>query len=339
MDYLRLILILGFGFAAAFMDIRYGRIPNKLIMVGYAVALPLCIASVVVKDQEIWLLYVINVLIYTLLLLILYATKCFAGGDLKLGFLLSVLYPAGCCVIYGNSQMTLFFALGFSIFLGYCYLLIQALAELMTGRTKPDTEYMKRYLSAFLRSYLVAFLYITGINLLFAALIKSGLTVPIWASLVLCFAAAWFSRRTAWMRKRLILITVLLADIILSVWLKTIPFSLMPGTYLFALIVILCQMTITTGIYQRVPTETAAKGMILSTATSISMQTSRVRGLPGVSHEDLRDRLTEEQAASVRRWGKTERGSDTIVIMRKIPFAAFLLAGFAVYYVLWSVQG
>ena len=77
--------------------------------------------------------------------------------------------------------------------------------------------------------------------------------------------------------------------------------------------------------------------MILSTASTLQMQTSRVRGLPGISHEDLRDRLTEEQANSVRRWGKTEKGNEMVTIMRRVPFALFLAIGYIVYFLMWSV--
>ena len=43
--------------------------------------------------------------------------------------------------------------------------------------------------------------------------------------------------------------------------------------------------------------------------------------------EDLEARLTEEEAESVHRWEKSKYGSDTVVIVRKIPFAVFLALG------------
>ena len=105
----------------------------------------------------------------------------------------------------------------------------------------------------------------------------------------------------------------------------------------YAAVIILCQMTITASLYKQIPTETVQKGMILSTSSTVQMQPSRVRGLPGVSREDLRDRLTDEQASSVRRWGKTEKGSPVVTIMRKVPFAIFLVLGYAMYFLMWSI--
>ena len=47
--------------------------------------------------------------------------------------------------------------------------------------------------------------------------------------------------------------------------------------------------------------------------------------------EDMRDRITEAQAQAVQRWGKSKSGSDTIVIVKKIPFAIFLVVGTFIY--------
>ena len=38
-------------------------------------------------------------------------------------------------------------------------------------------------------------------------------------------------------------------------------------------------------------------------------------------------KLTEEEAASVRRWEKSKYGRASVVIVRKIPFAIFLGIG------------
>ena len=76
--------------------------------------------------------------------------------------------------------------------------------------------------------------------------------------------------------------------------------------------------------------------MILSSVSSILMQNSRTRGLPPVSSEDLRSRLTEEQIASIGRWAES-RNIINVTVVRKIPFAAFIMGGFVSYFVIWSL--
>ena len=76
--------------------------------------------------------------------------------------------------------------------------------------------------------------------------------------------------------------------------------------------------------------------MILSMGASLLMQRSRVRGLPGISSEDLKSRLTEEETESIKRWAKSKK-IESLLIVKKIPFAVFIFLGFISYFLIWSV--
>ena len=76
--------------------------------------------------------------------------------------------------------------------------------------------------------------------------------------------------------------------------------------------------------------------MILSTISSVLMQTSITPGLPGVSTEDLRSRLTTEEIASIKIWAKATH-TESLTIVKKIPFAIFISIGFVSYFILWSI--
>ena len=78
------------------------------------------------------------------------------------------------------------------------------------------------------------------------------------------------------------------------------------------------------------------KGMILSMGSTVLMQNSRVRGLPKISSEDLRDRLTEDEVDSVKRWAKGKK-VETLTIVKKIPFATFIALGFVSYMCAWGL--
>jgi hypothetical protein len=90
--------------------------------------------------------------------------------------------------------------------------------------------------------------------------------------------------------------------------------------------------------YQSIPTAEVRSGQILSAATVLSFAPSQVKGLPTNCSEDIESKLTEEEAASVRRWEKSKYGRDSVVIVRKIPFAIFLGIGTVAMLVLevWS---
>lgn len=80
-------------------------------------------------------------------------------------------------------------------------------------------------------------------------------------------------------------------------------------------------------LYQEVKICDLKKGMILSSISSMLMQNSRVRGLPPISSEDLRSRLTEEQVESIGRWASS-RNISAVTGCQENPFAMFIFAGF-----------
>lgn len=324
--------------AASFTDIRDGKIYNQLIVTLCTIALVFGVVYYRLFASDLFIGFLINISVCAIILLCLFYTHSFAGGDVKLGLAICLLYPAGCYLYYRDSIITLFFALCFGIIIGYLYLLVVAAFEIIRGKTKVNGEYVKKYLGNYITNYLRAFVYVVAVNLLMVIAQKNGIRINAWMLWALCFVTAWTARRVRIMRNRYAIVSIIVLDFVLSIALKTVPFSIYPSTYAFVALLVLCQITITSSIYKEIPTDSVEKGMILSTFSTIQMQGSRVRGLPGISKEDLRDRLTEEQAESVKRWGRTEKGSDTVMIMRKIPFAVFLALGFSVYYLIWSAM-
>ena len=90
--------------------------------------------------------------------------------------------------------------------------------------------------------------------------------------------------------------------------------------------------------YERIATSSVSAGQILSAATVMQFTKSRVQGLPTIMTEDIRARLTPDEADSVRRWEKSKYGKPEVVIVKKIPFAIFLTIG-VVSFFLYEVVG
>jgi len=149
-------------------------------------------------------------------------------------------------------------------------------------------------------------------------------------------ALAWFIGKSVLLKKWILVICVYLLNIGIGLFFRFLPFSLNPENYIMVVVLLIFQMTIKTILYEEIKIADLKKGMILSTISSMMMQNSRVRGLPSVSTEDLKSRLTEEQVNSICRWSKS-RKIETITIVRKIPFAIFIFSGFLSYFVIWGV--
>ena len=68
-------------------------------------------------------------------------------------------------------------------------------------------------------------------------------------------------------------------------------------------------------------------GMVLDTPSSALFQESSIEGLPSISTEDLRSKLSIKEISAIRQWSKTENGKSELVIVKKLPFGLFLAVG------------
>lgn len=59
-----------------------------------------------------------------------------------------------------------------------------------------------------------------------------------------------------------------------------------------------------------------------------------MKGLPKQGGEDMRYRITEDEMNAIKRWESSKYGEDTIIIVRKIPFAIFIVAGILLLFII-----
>lgn len=331
-----IVAFISLGIITSISDVRDGRIYNKTLLEFVVPGIVLEIIYYGYFARDLFWLFIINFGIIALISLILFYTHSFAGGDCKLTLVMAMLYPANEYLIYGKSEVTLYFALCLAILYGYFYLLFFSIYSLIKGRTRITKEYVMGYLVNFLKSFISASGYICLINLLFIIIGLRGISVNEWIVRIVCMLSAWIVGKESKLKKWQIIVAVYSVDIVIGLVLGFIPFSFNPENYILVILLLLCQMTIRTSLYQEVKISDLKKGMILSSISSMLMQNSRVRGLPPISSEDLRSRLTEEQVQSIGRWSNS-RNISSVTVVRKIPFAMFIFAGFLSYFIIWSV--
>lgn len=280
--------------------------------------------------------FLINVAIVSAVSLFLFYSHSFAGGDCKLTIVLALLYPAGFYVVYNGKNITLIFAVAFAVLAGFLCLLGNSVFAIITKKVTITFKSAANYFLNFVKSYLVAVIYVTLANLLFTVLGKFGIELNVWISVAFCMALAWCIGRFPQFKNKIALICTGVAVIVLSIILKVFPVSLNPGNYALVLILLFCQIAIRSTIYETIPVTQLKKGMILSAMSSLLMQSSITKGLPSVSTEDLKSRLTESEIESVIIWARATH-TDTLTIVKKIPFAIFISLGFLGYYILWCI--
>lgn len=330
------ILFVLLGILTSRSDFKEGRIYNKVLAIFALASVILGTVYYGYYARDLIILFLINFVVLVIISFILFYSHSFAGGDCKLILVMGLLYPANYYLIYGNSTITLLFALGIAILYGYMYLLASSIYGLIRGRNKMTKEYVKRYILSFLKSFISATVYISAINVIVVYLHNVNIDINAWIIRILCMGLAWLIGKYEFLRKWYVIVGGFILDLFSGLFVGVIPFSFNLENYILVIILLLCQMTIRTSLYEEIQISELKKGMILSTFSSMLMQGSRVRGLPGISSEDLRSRITADEIDSIKRWAESKK-IISLTIVRKIPFAVFIFLGFVSYFIIWSV--
>lgn len=331
-----LCLILVLCFICTKTDLQSGMIYNKVLVIFLMLAGLLDVIYYGIFVQDLLVDFLINVTVVASVSLFLFFSHSFAGGDCKMMLVISLLFPARFYWGIGNSNITFVYVIALAIFAGYCYLLVNSLWAIITNKVNMTANYIKEHLLNFLKSYLIAMLYISLFNQIISVIFGLGISVNIWIIRIMCLGVAWCIGKYSVFRRWFLFVPATCFLILNSILTKTLPISLRLDNYILVLILLFCQMTIKTTIYETVKVEELKKGMILTTFSSMMMQSSITKGLPGVSTEDLKSRLTSEEVDSIKIWAKATH-TESLTVVKKIPFAIFITIGIMLYCAIWSI--
>lgn len=319
--------------ACAKTDISSGVVPNKMLKAFLGIAVVYDILYYGFVARELFGLFVIDLAVVSLVSLVLFYTHSFAGGDCKMAMVLASIFPAGCYLNIWGTNCTLVFALVLALVFGYVYLLLNSLRLLMEKKAIMSLDYVKHSLASFVQSYLAA---LTYISLVCCAATAAGLLSSpfgVWIIRFACVAIALSMNRVDFLKRWACFVPVAVAVLVFSCATSLVPVSLRLDNILRVFILFLCQMTIKTTIYERIDVDDLKNGMILTTISSMLMQSSITPGLPKISTEDLRSRLTDDEVVNVRLWAKATK-TTSLTVVKKVPFAALMGAGFMAYAVM-----
>lgn len=336
-EVLSTLVMLLLGVYASVSDIREGIIKNRILIAAASYAVVADIVYYGFWARNLAALFFINIAVVTVIALTLFFSHSWAGGDCKLLCVFCLLYPASKYLTYNSQSVTLFFSVVATFMIGYIYLIADYIWAAIHKRIHFSMAYVKKSLLTFVHSYVQTLIYLTAVHMIYGITLARifELSTIGWVAIDLCIA--WLIGSVKLLHNRYLCGIVLVLDVALSVYLRRMPLGTNIFQYLFVLGVVLLRIILSEQNYQTIPTEQVCRGMILSTATSVQFMASRVKGLPAISTEDLRSRLTEEEAESIKRWEHSATGRPQITIVRKIPFAIFISLGFLIYYIVWRV--
>lgn len=312
-------------------DLRAGRIRNKYLLFWLAASILLnsiyyiCYARVYFQ-ATVW-----NLFLSVLVSIGFYIIHIWSAGDSKLIIILISLLPGRLC--WADTETIfpaayLFLAL-FSI--GYLYLIGEAIWLDLHNHTfrwpSPSKSIVCQTIRDYFQVCVILYAWNSFLGTLFPAFMEKNVVL---ASLLSYFLISVLRERHLYNTKVFLGICLAL-DLFIFIWtwngIQAEHIGRMAQT--LALVLVMMWATWIAGkyVYQEIPTDQVKAGMILSRSTIVLLLPSQVKDLPKESFEDLRSRLSENEASAVRRWKTSKYGRGTVLIVRKIPFAACIAAG------------
>ena len=319
---------------ASYTDCRTGLIYNKHLKKAGALAFILNVLYYGVFAQEYLKAGMLNVAMLCIIGTALYCFRIWAGGDSKLLMFIGMCIPGRIYTLHDMGEIAGCLIVGVAFVVAFGWILVRGIylgiknKDLLNIQRR-DVPY-KRIVS----SYLFMVGVIQGLELFVHPQIENIfshdrlLFMVLYAMLILTM----ISIRERFTTGKLTIAAVAvwgLNGICMVIDSQTMYVSISWGFMPLLLVSsILClRMMLEKYNYETIPTANVKAGDILSAATVFGFTKSRVQGLPQGMTEDLRSRVSEEEANSIHRWERSKYGEPNVTLVKKIPFAIFLTLG------------
>lgn len=331
---LQVILLVSVGVAASISDLKNGKISNRLILAGSLTSIILDAFYYGLYDRSAFGSFAWNAALVIAVALVLYGCHVWAGGDCKLMIFLAFSVPYEMYWEVNGSRLTLMLLYVAQFFLAFLYIMVDTVRQMRTQVRQAQIKAIGKSLVRQIVSYLRMLVYLWAFSQLYMVFVnpripEHNFVIFFFASMAFALALRYFP----YFDNTVLLVMLIAFDVIMTSMTGYIAIGTRIRNYVLIVLFMLIQDFANLYNYQQIPTEQAAKGMVLSRAQSIQFQQSRVNGLPGISDETLKSRITREEAASIHRWKNSKMGRSQITIVRKIPFALFMTIGTVIYMV------
>ncbi len=313
-------------------DCKHSIIKNKILLIFLAVGVVVDVVYYIAFCGDCFLPFIINLLLIIVVSSFFYFYQLWAAGDSKLMFVVGILIPGRFYTFWDIGICSAFYIFVIVFAIAFLWVALESivigirdknLLKLTIGRID-----IKKVLSSYLFMVAVVSLFGFLLSLLMQKLHFQSIALSTAVNFLLILTLMKIQDRlkTKW----LIILTIALwsaIGILAILKIYTFGFKSDLKSWGIVLGVMLLRLLSEKYNYKTIPTKELKAGNILSAATIMQFSTSRVKGLPKGATEDLRSRITEEEAESVHRWETSVQGAPYVVIVRKIPFAIFISIG------------
>ena len=330
-DTILLAILLGVLIITAITDVRKGIIPNKVLMAGFAAASIPIVMSYCENGAELKL-YIMNALASSFIAIAFFYVKLWGAGDSKLWIFVNLAFPVS---KYIKKEYLLFpsMIILMLIFLeAYLYVILESVCLRILkkdhGFKLSNTTFNFEMIINMGFSIIVLSFFYTIVGLAFREYYEPNRIF--FALIGVIIAPKIGSVKNTYKKIVCVVVVIIYANALLF---TDVQFDFR-ALLLTIFIVVISNISFNFAQhynYKRIPTSDVKEGMILSTWTVQMFSMSRIKGLPTFSDESTKCRLSEDEAAAVRRWEKSKTGMESVIIVRYIPFAIFELIGVMTY--------
>lgn len=338
--YIQSIIAIVLGIISSVTDFKNKKIYNKNIIL----AVILSVFTYVVLCNQIEVMYIknylINLGISVAISFLFFYFKIWAAGDAKLFLAIVLMIPYEIYEVQTSNVfpalylLIMIFGIAFIyVFFETVYLWIidkensKKIKELKLGKAE-----IKEFIIKYFMGYFII-LFINNITLKFFTEFRvnnAGLML-ICNMLILIFAYRVIREEK---QSLIVNFVFIVANIIYYAMFGLEIYSINIKMLVLVLIIMMFRSVSEKYNYEEIKIEDLRPRMILSFGSVLKFYSSRIKGLPQSTTETTDSRLTEEEVESIKRWSKTKKGKDTIVIVRHMPFAPFMLVGEILFFIL-----
>ena len=317
---------------ASSTDLHAGIVSNKLLVRCLCVAVPVDIVYYAYYARDLLPLFLLNAGLITGVSLMLYAYHIWAAGDSKLLISAMLCLPGRLLTPLDVGPFPTFWILVVTFISAFLYVIVEALIRGAKERNLLGFDPIRFDMVEAVPQSLVmmaSMMILSNLLVIFAP--QTYVAYPLLTIAINFCLVLSLSELCAHVSERMIALAAIVlwaTLIVMSVnGFFVISVAVSIRSMALAVLIVLAQLFAGRYNYQVIPTKDVVAGQILAVQTGMGFQVSRVRGLPQGVTEDMRSRITDDEAASVRRWGSSAHGKPTVVIVRKIPFALFIGLG------------
>ena len=317
---------------ASYTDCKESIIKNKLLAVTASIAIIFDILYYSLFATDCLTLFITNELILTLIAFLFYTYNLWAAGDSKLLFVIGLCIPGRFYSfgLFGVGSSFVIVLITFSV--AFVYVIAESLILGIKNKNLFRFQLGKFDLLRAFFSYLFMVAACTVVNffvyLVFPFLQNEGTILQTLISFVVILSLIQIREKLTTKNIFILCLISWIIEITLLLFGKIrMVYVLDISSWVIVFVIMFVRLIADKYNYQAIPTEQVKVGQILSAASVFEFQVSNIQGLPTNTTEDLRSRLSEAEVQSIKRWKDSAHGKPYIVVVRKIPFAAFISIG------------